>query len=486
MLRCATIPPGAATGPVFACPCGLGRVFDSLSDKLQTTLGELRSRGALTEADLDAAMRQIRLALLEADVNFRVVKTFVAAVRERAVGAEVMRSLTPGEQVVKIVDEELTELLGSTGVKLTFAQKPPTVILLCGLQGSGKTTACGKLALLLKKQGRKPALVACDLQRPAAVEQLKTLGRQVDVPVFERGTAGDPVEIAGWGVESAAAQGRDVVLVDTAGRLHVDRDLMDQLVRVRQRTKPDDVLLVLDSMTGQDAVNVAEQFLDAVQFDGVILTKLDGDARGGAALSVRAVTGKPIMFASVGEKLDALDEFHPDRMASRILGMGDVLSLIERAEAEIDEDQARELERKMRKAEFTLEDMLQQIRQIRRMGSLKSVLGLLPGIGKQVRDMQVDERQLDRVEAMILSMTPAERRNPALLDGSRRRRIAGGSGTSVQQINQLVQQHKQMKKMMKQIASGGVPGVPGMPQMQQMPQGSRRSASSTRARKKRR
>ena len=460
-------------------------MFESLSDRLQSTLGDLRSRGKLSEADVDRAMREIRLALLEADVNLKVVRTFVAAVRERAMGAEVADSLTPGQQVVKIVDEELTELLGTSSTKLVFAQKPPTVILLCGLQGSGKTTAAGKLARHLAKQGKRPALVACDVQRPAAIEQLRTLGRQLDVPVFDKGTEADPPAIAAWGVEAAQSQGRDVVIVDTAGRLHVDRDLMDELVRIRNKVKPQDVLLVLDSMTGQDAVNVAEQFLEAVDFDGIILTKLDGDARGGAALSVRAVTGKPIAFVSVGEKLDALDEFHPERLASRILGMGDVLSLIEKAEAEIDEDKARELERKMRKADFTLEDMLDQLRQIRRMGSLKSLLGMLPGVGKQIRGMDVDERQLDRVEAMILSMTPAERRNPAVLDGSRRKRIAKGSGTSVQQINQLVQQHKQMKKMMKQIASGRMPaGMPGMGGAPGMPaQGGPRPSRAARRQK---
>jgi signal recognition particle subunit SRP54 len=435
-------------------------MFDSLSDKLQATLGDLRSRGKLTEADLDRAMREIRLALLEADVNFKVVRTFVAAVRERAAGSEVMESLTPGQQVVKIVDEELTELLGTTGSKLVFAQRPPTVILLCGLQGSGKTTAAGKLAKLLTAQGKKPALVACDVYRPAAVDQLKTVGSQVGVPVFDRGTSADPVQIAEWGVESARSQGRDVVIVDTAGRLHVDRELMDELVRIKDRVKPHNVLLVLDSMTGQDAVNVAEQFLEAVDFDGVVMTKLDGDARGGAALSVRAVTGKPIKLVSVGEKLDAIEEFHPDRMASRILGMGDVLSLIERAEAQIDQDKAKELEQKLRKADFTLEDMLEQLKQVRKMGSLRSILGMLPGLGKELRGMDIDEKAIDRVEAIILSMTLAERRNPQLIDGSRRRRIAAGSGTSVQQINQLLQQHKAMKKMMKQLSSGRMPQMP--------------------------
>ena len=438
-------------------------VFESLSDKLQSAIGDLRQKGALTESDLDAAMREIRLALLEADVNFRVVKTFVAAVRERALGADVLKSLTPGQQVVKIVDEELTALLGGSGAALELPAKPPAVFLLCGLQGSGKTTLAGKLARMLKKQGRLPALVACDLQRPAAVEQLLTLGRQVDVPVFERGTQADPVEVAGWGVEQATAQGRDVVIVDTAGRLHIDSELMDELARVRKRVSPHEVLLVLDSMTGQEAVAVAEQFADAIDITGIVMTKLDGDARGGAALSVRAVTGKPIKLISVGEKLDALEEFHPDRMASRILGMGDVLSLIERAEEHIDKDQAKELERKMRRNEFTLEDMLDQLRQVRKMGSLKGILGMLPGIGKQIKELDVDERQIDRVEAMILSMTIKERRNPQLIDGSRRRRIASGSGTSVQAVNQLMQQHKQMKKVMKQVASGKMPSM--SPQM---------------------
>jgi signal recognition particle subunit SRP54 len=438
-------------------------VFDSLSDRLTATLGDLRGRGRLTEDDIARAMREIRLALLEADVNFRVVKDFVATVRERASGADVMESLTPGQQVMKIVLEELTSLMGEGTAKLEFAPQPPTVILMCGLQGSGKTTTTGKLARLLTKQGKKPALVACDIYRPAAIDQLQTVGAQAGVPVYEQGTDADPVDIAEWGVRQARQQGRDVVIVDTAGRLHVDAELMDELVRVRDAVKPANTLLVLDAMTGQDAVNVAEAFRERVAFDGLVMTKLDGDARGGAALSVRAVTGVPIKFVSVGEKLDQLEEFHPDRMAQRILGMGDVVSLIERAEETLDEKKAKELEQKLRKAEFTLDDLLDQLKQIRKMGSLGSLLKMIPGVGKQLRGLNVDDRQLDRVEAIILSMTPDERRRPELINGSRRARIAKGSGTSVQQINQLLLQHKQMKKMMKQMAGGKMPRVPTLP-----------------------
>jgi signal recognition particle subunit SRP54 len=439
-------------------------MFESLSDRLSGTLDGLRKKGRLSEEDIDKAMREIRLALLEADVNFRVVREFVAKVKERALGEEVLGSLTPGQQVVKIVHEELAALMGQAGTKLSFSNRPPTVILMAGLQGSGKTTAAGKLARLLAKQKRSPAMVACDVYRPAAVQQLQTLGRSLNVPVYERGTDADPVEIAAWGVEQARAQGRDVVIVDTAGRLHIDEALMAELVRIRDRVRPHNILLVLDSMTGQEAVTIAERFSEAVDYDGVILTKLDGDARGGAALSVRAVTGKPIKFVSVGEKLDQLEEFHPDRLASRILGMGDVLSLIERAQEQFDEDQAAEMEAKLRRADFTLDDFLTQIRQVRRMGSLKGLLGMLPGVGRQLKNMQVDERQLDRVEAIILSMTPAERRNPKIIDGSRRRRIAAGSGTNVQAVNQLLQQFRQMQKMLKQVSRGKVPQFPGVMQ----------------------
>jgi signal recognition particle subunit SRP54 len=440
-------------------------MFESLSDRLGATLDGLRGQGRLSEEDINRAMREIRLALLEADVNFGVVKDFVAGVRERAMGAEVMESLTPGQQVVKIVHEELTALMGSTGSGLSFAGRPPTVILMAGLQGSGKTTACGKLARLLAKQKRSPAMVACDLQRPAAVKQLQTLGASLQVPVYERGTDADPVETAVWGVEQARAQGRDVAIVDTAGRLHIDEQLMDELKRIKSAVRPHNVLLVLDAMTGQDAVNVAGRFAEDVEFDGVVLTKLDGDARGGAALAVRAVTGKPIKYVSVGEKLDQLEPFHPDRLASRILGMGDVMSLIERAQEQISERDAREMEAKLRKAEFTLDDFLGQLRQVRKMTAgqgMAGLLGMLPGVGRQIKNMKVDERQIDRVEAIILSMTPAERRNPRIIDGSRRRRIAAGSGSSVQHVNQLLGQFKQVQKMMKQIGRGKMPQLPGI------------------------
>ena len=440
-------------------------MFDSLSDRLNGTLDGLRGKGKLSEDDINKAMREIRLALLEADVNFAVVRDFVAKVKERAMGAEVLDSLTPGQQVVKIVHEELTSLMGTSGAKLSFANKPPTVILLAGLQGSGKTTTAGKLARLLAKQKKTPVLVAADVYRPAAIEQLQTLGKSLQVPVFERGTS-DPVETAAWGIEQAKAQGRDVVIVDTAGRLSIDDEMMDELVRIKQKVKPHEVVLVLDAMTGQDAVATAEAFREAVDYDGVILTKLDGDARGGAALSVRAVTGKPILYTSVGEKLDQLEAFHPERMASRILGMGDVMSLVERAQEEFDENQAAEMEAKLRKAEFTLEDFLDQLRMVRKMTrgqGMAGLLGMLPGVGRQLKNMKVDERQVDRVEAIILSMTPYERRNPKLIDGSRRRRIAAGSGTNVQTVNQLLGQFKQMQKMMKQVGKGKMPQFPGMP-----------------------
>jgi signal recognition particle subunit SRP54 len=434
-------------------------VFDTLSDKLSATLGDLRGRGRLDEEAISRAMREIRLALLEADVNLGVVKEFVAAVRERALGEEVQRSLTPGQQVVKIVHEELTRVMGAGDSKLALAGRPPTVILLAGLQGSGKTTAAAKLALMQRKEGRSPALVAADLQRPAAVEQLEQLGRQLQMPVF---TGSDPVEAARRGVEQARAQGRDLVVVDTAGRLHVDEELMDELERVRREVKPHNVLLILDAMTGQEAVAVAQTFQERVAFDGILMTKLDGDARGGAALSVRAVTGKPIKLVSVGEKLDQLEYFKADRLASRILGMGDVLTLIEKAErAASVEDQA-QLEQRLRAGEFTFDDFLTSYRMLRRMGPVRGVLSMIPGLGTQLQGVDVDEREMGRVEAIVLSMTPQERRLPQLIDGSRRKRIAQGSGTTVQQVNQLLAARKQMQKMMKQLGQGKIPAFPGI------------------------
>jgi signal recognition particle subunit SRP54 len=434
-------------------------MFDSLSERLQAALSDVRSRGKLTEEDVTKAMRQVRLALLEADVNFQVVKQFTAAVKERALGAEVLESLNPGQQVVKIVDEELTALMGGESRELALESKP-AVILMAGLQGSGKTTACGKLARWLREERKLDvALAACDVYRPAAVDQLVKVGSQAGAAVYEQGVGRDPVAIAEWAVQQAKADGRDVLIIDTSGRLHVDEELMEELARIRKRTDPDEVLLVVDAMTGQDAVNVAEEFAKAAQFDGVILSKLDGDARGGAALSVKAVTGKPILFASTGEKLDAFERFHPDRMAQRILGMGDVLTLIEKAERAMDEKKAAELERKIRKDAFTFDDFLDQLAQMRRMGPLGSLLKMIPGIGAQLGNLQIDERELDRVEAIILSMTPEERANPRILDGSRRRRIARGSGTSVQQVNQLVKQFEQMRKVMRQVAQGKIPSL---------------------------
>ncbi|HLM31319.1 MAG TPA: signal recognition particle protein [Solirubrobacterales bacterium] len=435
-------------------------MFDQLSDRLQETLADVRSRGKLTEVDVDKAMREIRLALLEADVNFKVVKQFTAQLKERCLGAGVLESLNPGQQVVKIVDEELAALMGGASRELAFASTPPTVILMAGLQGSGKTTACAKLAKLLGDDRKKVGLAACDTQRPAAVEQLVTMGKRSGATVYEQGTERDPVDIAEWALDQASSDGVDVLIVDTAGRLHVDEPLMDELAAIRKRTKPHDILLVLDAMTGQDAVNVAESFAERVDFDGVVLTKLDGDARGGAALSVKAVTGKPILYASTGERIEQLERFHPERMASRILGMGDVLSLIEKAEEVSDADQAAELERKIKKQQFTLEDFLTQMRQVRKMGPLSSVLGMMPGLGKQMkqlRQVDMDDRELDRLEAIILSMTPAERANPQMIDGSRRKRIAHGSGTTIQAVNQLVKQFAQMRKMMSQLAQGKMP-----------------------------
>jgi signal recognition particle subunit SRP54 len=432
-------------------------VFDTLSDKLQHALGPLGTKGRLDEDAISKAMREIRLALLEADVNFQVVKDFVARVRERATGQEILKGLDAGQQVVKIVHEELTALMGSGDSKLAFG-KPPTVILMAGLQGSGKTTTSAKLALRLRKEGKKPALVAADLQRPAAVDQLQTLGKQLQIPVFAG--SGDAVAVSSAGVGWARDNGHDVVIVDTAGRLHVD-----ELVRVRDATKPTNVLLVLDAMTGQEAVNVAQSFQERVAFDGVVLTKLDGDARGGAALSVRAVTGRPVKYVSVGEKLDQLEEFHPDRMASRILGMGDVLTLIEKAEAAVEEDEQAAMEARMRAGIFTFDDFLAAQRMLKKMGPLQSVMKMIPGLGNQLKDVDIDERQLARVEAIVLSMTPRERSMPHLIDGSRRQRIAAGCGQTIQDVNKLLSARKQMEKMMKQMGKGKMPTLPGQPKL---------------------
>jgi signal recognition particle subunit SRP54 len=433
-------------------------VFDQLSDRLQGVLSDVRSRGKLSEEDVNKALREVRLALLEADVNFKVVKDFTAALKERLAGEHVSEALNPGQTVIKAVNDELTALMGGAGRDLVFAPSGPTVILMSGLQGSGKTTACAKLAKLLRKQNKDVALAACDLQRPAAVEQLEKLGAQAKAHVYAQPGETDPVKVASWARDQAVQENRDALIVDTAGRLHVDQELMDELAKVRKVTKPHDVLLVVDAMTGQDAVNVAESFAEVADFDGVLITKLDGDARGGAALSVRAVTGKPIIYASTGEKLDELERFHPDRMAGRILGMGDVMSLIERTQEEFDEDQAADLERKIRKQQFTLEDFLGQMKQVRRMGPLGNLMKMMPGMGKAMRGMgQVDERELDRIEAIILSMTPYERAHPTEINGSRRKRIATGSGTTVQAVNRLVKQFGQMNKLMKQLSEGKMP-----------------------------
>ena len=436
-------------------------MLETLSDRLQSALADVRSRGKLTEDDVAKAMRQVRLALLEADVNFQVVKEFTGRVGERAQGADVLQALNPGQQVVKLVGEELTALMGGSARDIAFASRPPTVVLMAGLQGSGKTTACAKLARYLREHhGKDVALAACDVYRPAAVEQLAKVGRDAGATVYEQGTEPGPVDIAGWALESAQADGRDVLIVDTSGRLHIDEELMEELARIRKRIKPHDVLLVVDAMTGQDAVNVAERFAESAEFDGVVLTKLDGDARGGAALSVKAVTGKPILYASTGEKLDAFERFHPDRMAQRILGMGDVMTLIEKAEREFDQDQAAELERKIRKQEFTFDDFLGQMKQIRRMGPLSGLLKMLPGVsGMGLGDLKVDDRDLDRLQAIITSMTPEERAHPEILNGSRRRRIARGSGTTVQAVNQLVKQFGQMQKLMRQLQQGKMPSL---------------------------
>jgi signal recognition particle subunit SRP54 len=435
-------------------------MFDSLAEKLQATLADVRGRGTLTEDDISAAMREIRLALLEADVNFKVVKSFTNAIKERAMGADIIGQLNPGQQVVKIVSDELTELMGGSGRELAFSPRPPTVVLMAGLQGSGKTTATGKLARYLREQhGSSVAVAACDVYRPAAVEQLIKVGAQAGAAVYEQGIDRNPVEIAKWAHERAKSEGKDVLIVDTSGRLHVDKELMAELAEIKRAVSPHDILLVVDAMTGQDAVNVAEQFAEVVDFDGVVMSKLDGDARGGAALSVKAVTGKPIMFASTGEKLDQFERFHPDRMSQRILGMGDVMTLIEKAESSYDEQQAAELERKLRKSEFGLDDFLDQMRQIRKLGPLQSLLGMIPGLGNELKGVKIEEREFDRLQAIILSMTPEERRRPELIKGSRRLRIAHGSGTNVQAVKQLIKQFESTRKIMRQVAQGRMPDL---------------------------
>lgn len=429
--------------------------FESLSDKLESAFGRLRSKGSLNESDVKEAMREVRLALLEADVNYKVAKDFTQRVTERAIGSQVMESLTPAQMVIKIVNEELTDLMGGTQTRLAYASHPPTIVMMCGLQGSGKTTHCAKIALKLKKENHRPLLVACDVYRPAAVKQLQVVGEQVGVPVFEKGQ-GDPVEISKQAVALAKDQGYDYVIIDTAGRLHIDRELMEELQNVKAAVHPHEILLVVDAMTGQDAVTVASTFDEALGIDGMVLTKMDGDTRGGAALSARAVTGKPIKFVGMGEKLDELDYFYPDRMASRILGMGDVLSLIEKAETALDEKKAAELEAKILKNKFDLNDLLDQMQQVKKMGSMKDILSMLPGVGSKLKNVDIDDGQLDRIQAIIFSMTPKERANPDIINPSRKRRIAAGCGMQVEDVNRLLSQYRQMQKMMKQFNSKGM------------------------------
>ena len=424
--------------------------FEGLSDRLEAAFSRLKSKGSLTESDVKEAMREVRLALLEADVSYKVAKDFTNAVTERAIGAEVMKSLTPAQMVIKIVNEELTELMGGTHTRLTIAQHPPTIVMMCGLQGSGKTTHCAKIAKRLKSENHRPLLVACDVYRPAAIKQLQVLGEQIGVPVFEMGQD-NPVTIASEAIKLAKDQGYDYVFLDTAGRLHIDEQLMEELRNIKAEVHPHEILLVVDAMTGQDAVNVAQTFNDDLGLDGLVLTKLDGDTRGGAALSARAITGKPIKFVGTGEKLDDLDVFHPERRASRILGMGDMLSLIEKAEKEFDEQTAIELEKKLRKNKFDLNDLLTNLQQVRKLGPMQDLLGMIPGLGKQAKDIEVDEKQFDRLQAIIQSMTPQEREKPDIINGSRKKRIAAGCGQQVEDVNRLLAQYRQMQKMFKQM-----------------------------------
>lgn len=430
-------------------------MFDSLVDKMNAAFNKFRSKGKLTEADVREGMREIKLALLEADVNFKVVRDFIKRVTERAVGADVLESLMPGQQIIKIVNEELTETMGGTQSKLTIASKPPTVVMMTGLQGAGKTTHAAKLAGLYKKQGKRPLLVACDVYRPAAVKQLQVVGAQLDIPVFAIEGERDAVKIAREGVEHAIKHGNDMVFIDTAGRLHIDENMMHELEEIKAAVNPTEILLVVDAMLGQDAVNVAQSFNDLLDITGVILTKLDGDTRGGAALSVRYVTGKPIKFVGTGEKLDTIEPFYPDRMASRILGMGDMLSLIEKAQQSYDQKKAAELEEKIRRSRFTLNDYLEQFGQIKNMGSMEQILGMLPGAGAKMKDIKIDEKAIGRTEAIIRSMTPKEREKPEIINPSRKRRIAAGSGTSVEEVNRLLKQFDQTNKLMKQLTGGG-------------------------------
>jgi signal recognition particle subunit SRP54 len=437
--------------------------FEGLTSRLQGVFSKLRGKGKVTEDDVNEAMREVRLALLEADVNFKVVKEFIAKVKERAVGQEVMKSFTPGMVVIDIVHKELTQLMGGTHSKLAKASRPPTVIMMVGLQGAGKTTTSGKLARLLQKQNHKPLLVACDVYRPAAIKQLQVLGEQIRVPVFTLGSDADPVEIAVRGLEHAKAEHYDYVIIDTAGRLHIDEQMMAELQNIREKVRPDETLLVVDAMTGQEAVNVAESFHQQMELTGVVLTKLDGDTRGGAALSVKAVTGCPIKFAGMGEKIDGLEPFHPERMASRILGMGDMLTLIEKAQANLDAEKAKDLEKKMRTATFTFDDFLEQMEQVRKLGPLDQLLEMMPGMSKLKGNLKVDERQLARVEAIVRSMTKEEKQHPEILNASRRKRIAAGSGTSIQDVNRLIKQFEDMRKMMKQFSTMmGPKGPKGM------------------------
>ncbi|WP_240375278.1 signal recognition particle protein [Bacillus piscicola] len=429
--------------------------FEGLAERLQATFDKMKGRGKVSEADVKEMMREVRLALLEADVNFKVVKKFVNDVKERAIGQEVMKSLTPGQQVIKVVNEELTKLMGEEQAKIIQAQKPPTVVMMVGLQGAGKTTTTAKLANHMRKSNnRKPLMAAADIYRPAAIDQLETLGKQLSMPVFSLGDKVSPVEIATGAVKQAKEDHLDFVLIDTAGRLHVDEELMGELQEIKDQVNPDEILLVVDAMTGQDAVNVAESFNEQLGITGVVLTKLDGDTRGGAALSVKAVTGKPVKFVGMGEKIDQLEAFHPERMASRILGMGDVLSLIEKAQTNVDEERAKELEKKMRNADLTFDDFLEQLAQVRSMGPLDELLAMIPGANKKaLKNVQIDESQIGRVEAIVRSMTTKEKQQPSLINASRKRRIAKGSGTSIQDVNRLLKQFEDMKKMMKQMTS---------------------------------